>query len=107
MLYELGDGQWDSPSLRTLLEEVLSLNHAVHDFEVDHAFPGLGQRTMVLNARRFPQDSQESRIDPAPPLRMSPSQKRVEVAMQSSEVPLSPAVPDRKDGILVLRRQTP
>src|SRR4051794_23527822 len=33
LLYELGDGQWDIPSLRTLLEEVLSLNNAVRDFE--------------------------------------------------------------------------
>ncbi|HKI18644.1 MAG TPA: PAS domain S-box protein, partial [Isosphaeraceae bacterium] len=50
-LYELGNGQWNIPSLRTLLEEVLPKNNFLTDFEVEHAFENLGIRTMVLNAR--------------------------------------------------------
>src|ERR1700676_2010228 len=42
-VYELGNGQWDIPELRTLLTQVLSNSHPVEDFEVDHAFPDLGQ----------------------------------------------------------------
>jgi PAS domain-containing protein len=62
LVYELGNGQWDIPLLRTLLNEVLSNSHLVHDFEVEHNFPDIGQRTMLLNARKF------SREPNAPPL---------------------------------------
>ncbi|HXF83183.1 MAG TPA: HD domain-containing phosphohydrolase [bacterium] len=55
-LYALGDGQWDIPALRRLLEEILPLNTAFDDFEVTHDFPRIGRRTMLLNARRLYQD---------------------------------------------------
>ena len=54
LVYDLGNGQWDIPGLRTLLDDVLSRNQSVHDFEVEHSFPDLGQKTMLLNARPFP-----------------------------------------------------
>src|SRR5277367_3537460 len=50
-VYELGNGQWNIPALRTLLPQVLSNSHPVEDFEVEHTFPDLGRRTMLLNAR--------------------------------------------------------
>jgi PAS domain S-box-containing protein len=50
-LFSLGNGQWDIPALRTLLEEVLPQNTQFQDFEVDHAFPSIGRRVMLLNAR--------------------------------------------------------
>jgi two-component system CheB/CheR fusion protein len=53
LLYELGDGQWDFPSLRTALGEVLPKDSSFEDFEVDREFPQIGQRTMCLNARRL------------------------------------------------------
>ena len=52
-LYELGDGQWDIPDLRRLLEEVIPKTAAVFDYEVRHTFPGVGLRTMLLSARRL------------------------------------------------------
>ncbi len=52
LVYDLGDGQWDIPRLRTLLEEVLPQNAAFDGFEVEHDFAGLGTRFMVLNARK-------------------------------------------------------
>ncbi|WIM10753.1 PAS domain-containing protein [Enhydrobacter sp.] len=52
MVYELGNGQWDIPELRDLLENVLPDNDAFDDFEVEHDFEDLGHRIMVLNARR-------------------------------------------------------
>jgi len=55
-LFDLGDGQWDIPGFRELLEEVLPRDQAVEDFEVDHDFPRLGRRIMVLNARRLERD---------------------------------------------------
>ena len=53
LLYQLGNGQWDIPKLGAMLEEVLSKDLPVVDFEVDHDFPSLGRKTMLLNARRI------------------------------------------------------
>jgi two-component sensor histidine kinase/PAS domain-containing protein len=52
LLYELGDGQWDIPKLRVLLEKIIPEKGVMEDYEVEHAFPGLGQCTMLLNARK-------------------------------------------------------
>jgi two-component system, chemotaxis family, CheB/CheR fusion protein len=56
MLYDLGDRQWDIPELRRLLEEVLPRNATLDSYEVSHDFPGIGRRTMLLNARRIEGD---------------------------------------------------
>ncbi|WP_348626417.1 HWE histidine kinase domain-containing protein [Mesorhizobium sp. AA23] len=50
-IYELGDGQWDIPELRRLLTEVIPKTTAVIDYKVEHDFPGIGQRTMLVTAR--------------------------------------------------------
>ena len=50
-LYDLGNGQWKIPALRTLLERVLAKKQAVKDFEMKHDFDIIGERTMCLNAR--------------------------------------------------------
>jgi PAS domain S-box-containing protein len=55
-LYDLGDGQWDIPALRTQLEDVLPRKLSFEDFEVDHDFEHIGPKTMLLNARCFPPD---------------------------------------------------
>ncbi len=60
LVYELGDGQWDIPALRTLLEDVLPSQRAFDDFEVVHDFPGVGRRTMLLNARKTYQPGNHS-----------------------------------------------
>jgi two-component system CheB/CheR fusion protein len=51
--FDLGDGQWDIPRLRALLEEMLPRDSRVDNFEVAHDFPSIGHRKMVLNARRI------------------------------------------------------
>lgn len=61
-VYELGNGQWDIPGLRTLLDQVLSRNQSVSDFEVEHSFPTLGPKTMLLNARPFPPTSKNPEL---------------------------------------------
>jgi two-component sensor histidine kinase len=50
-LYELGNGQWDIPKLRMLLETIVSNQETIEAFEVDHVFPAIGRRVMLLNAR--------------------------------------------------------
>lgn len=47
----LGNGQWNGASLRAALEQVLATETPLEGFEVDHDFPGLGPRTMSINAR--------------------------------------------------------
>jgi two-component system CheB/CheR fusion protein len=51
-IYDLGNGQWNIPALRELLENILPQNQVMDGYVVEHNFPGLGQRRMVLNARR-------------------------------------------------------
>jgi PAS domain-containing protein len=50
-LYALGNGQWDIPELRNLIQTV-SEHASVEAFEVDHVFPSIGRRVMLLNARK-------------------------------------------------------
>jgi PAS domain S-box-containing protein len=52
-LYELGNGQWDIPKLRTALETIISGRKTIEAFEVDQFFPSIGRRVMVLNARKI------------------------------------------------------
>src|ERR1700719_1574089 len=52
LLYDLGDGQWDIPKLRLLLEGIVPQRGVMEDYEVVHEFPHIGRRTMLLNARK-------------------------------------------------------
>lgn len=60
LLYALGDGQWDIPALRMLLETIIPEHTAMDDFEVAHDFPGLGHRIMLLNARQVLREDGDS-----------------------------------------------
>src|SRR5688500_9458055 len=53
LIYELGNGQWDIPALRTLLEDIVPKSSVFNDFELEHAFPVIGRRVMLLNARKL------------------------------------------------------
>jgi two-component system CheB/CheR fusion protein len=53
MLYEVGNGQWNIPRLRELLEEIIPRNSEINDFEVTHHFPQIGEKTVMLNAKRL------------------------------------------------------
>ncbi|HEX3147554.1 MAG TPA: SpoIIE family protein phosphatase [Gemmataceae bacterium] len=53
LIYELGNGQWDSPALRTLLKDVVPADSVFDGFELAHDFPRIGLRVMLLNARRM------------------------------------------------------
>jgi diguanylate cyclase (GGDEF)-like protein/PAS domain S-box-containing protein len=56
LVYELGNHQWDIPELRKLLEEVIPKHREIRDFPVQHNFPQMGVRTMLLNARQVFQE---------------------------------------------------
>jgi PAS domain S-box-containing protein len=101
----LGNGQWDIPRLRTLLERVLSNSHPIHDFDVEHDFPAIGKKIMLLNASRFESvDSQPNLILLA--IEDITERKQMEVAVQTSEVRYRRLFQTAKDGILILDANT-
>ncbi len=52
-IFKLGNRQWDIPALRKLLESIIQDKTRVDDFEVRHEFERIGERIMILNARRL------------------------------------------------------
>ena len=62
LFYDLGNGQWDIPALRTLLEEVIPKHTVVKDYEIDHNFPFLGARIMCINAREIKSDNKQKKM---------------------------------------------
>ena len=62
LLYELGNHQWDILSLRRLLENINQKNTHFYDHEVTHTFPEIGKKTMLLNARRIVQKTQNDQL---------------------------------------------
>ena len=61
-LFELGNGQWDIPVLRAVLETLLADSLQVQDFEIDHEFEQVGHKIMLLNAREIEQNTAERMI---------------------------------------------
>lgn len=56
-LYDIGNGQWDDPELRRLIEEVLPREQGFDDYEVSREFAGIGRKTMTLSGRRLLDES--------------------------------------------------
>src|SRR6185436_12238319 len=73
-IYEIGNGQWDIPALRKLLEDILPKQTFFKGFEVTHEFPIIGSKVMMLNARQIhllknsqknnPRNDSESKLFP-------------------------------------------
>lgn len=61
-IYELGNRQWDIPELRKLLEDILPQNTHFDGFRVEHDFPPIGHRVMLLNARRMCQADEQTEL---------------------------------------------
>ncbi|MCE8423483.1 MAG: PAS domain-containing protein, partial [Candidatus Methanoperedens sp.] len=55
-IFEINNRTWDISALRKLLEEILPENTVFNDFKVEHEFPGIGSKKMLLNARRISQE---------------------------------------------------
>lgn len=62
VLFALGDGQWDIAPLRELLRDKLAVEPELYDFDVDHVFPGIGRKIMLLNARMVMHGPDEPRM---------------------------------------------
>ncbi|BCL36232.1 chemotaxis protein CheB [Nostoc sp. MS1] len=53
LIYEIGNGQWDIPQLRSLLEDILPHQSQFQNLEVEHEFEDIGRKIMRLNARKL------------------------------------------------------
>jgi PAS domain S-box-containing protein len=61
-VYDLGNGQWNVEKLSILLEDILPKNTFFEDFKVEHTFPKIGHKIMLLNARRIYRTGEERPI---------------------------------------------
>ncbi|MGB8702790.1 MAG: PAS domain-containing sensor histidine kinase, partial [Thermosynechococcaceae cyanobacterium] len=55
LIFDLGNGQWDIPQLRQVLQEILPAHTQLQDFEVEYNSEKIGHKTMLLNARTMTQ----------------------------------------------------
>jgi two-component system CheB/CheR fusion protein len=62
LFYEIGQRQWDIPSLRQLLEDILPKSTRFEDFRVEHDFPTIGHRVLLLNARQVVPGDEPARL---------------------------------------------
>ena len=61
-IYDLGNRQWDIPKLRELLEEILPKTTSFNNFEIEHDFPHIGMRVMLLNACRIYMEANRTKL---------------------------------------------
>ncbi|MCG6136186.1 MAG: ATP-binding protein [Nostoc sp. LLA-1] len=62
LIFELGNGQWNLPGLRSLLEDILANGTAIENWEVEHSFERIGKKTMLLNGWKIIQQGDVQRI---------------------------------------------
>jgi PAS domain S-box-containing protein len=101
LVYELGNGQWDIPKLRTFLEEVLPRHSVFKDLEMTHEFEGIGLRTVLVSGRQV--DHLQNIL-----LFLDDITERVEsrAAMRASEIRYRRLFEAARDGILILDPDT-
>jgi len=102
-LSEIGNGQWNLPTLLDMLTKTLIEGKQFRGFEVEHEFPVIGSKIMVLNAQRVRLTG--SRIDSAIlAIEDITKRKRIELALKASEEKYRNLVTSAYDGIMVVRR---
>ena len=62
LIYDLGNKQWNIPKLHELLETILPEKTTFDNYEVEHDFPIIGRRVMLLNARQIQRAMGKERI---------------------------------------------
>jgi len=104
-IFDLGDRQWDIPALRTLLEDVLPRNTKFDDYQVEHIFPFIGHKVMLLNARRIYQEGTGTqKILLA--IEDITDRRRAEQELKASETRYRRLFETAQDGILILEADT-
>jgi PAS domain S-box-containing protein len=104
-IYEVNDGQWNIPSLRRFLDEILPRNAFFNDLEIDRFFDPIGQRCLLLNGRRV---FQEGGGEPLILLAIEDvtDRRRGEEALRFSERRYRRLFESTKDGVLIVNQET-
>ena len=105
LVYDLGNGQWDIPPLRRLLEKILPEASSFDDYEVDHYFPGIGHKTMLLNARRVIREDIGSHLILLA-IEDITDRKALKLEVAESEERFRRLFETAKDGLLLLDKKT-
>jgi PAS domain S-box-containing protein len=106
LVYELGNGQWNIPQLRELLEDVLPQNHTFENFEVEHDFPVIGHKSMLLNARRIQRSDSADNGLILLAIEDITERKRAEASLRDSELHYRRLFETARDAILILDGDT-
>ena len=101
LLYDMGNGQWNIPYLRVLLEDILPKNNTVDDYKIEHNFESIGHKIMLLNARKIIENKND------PPIILLviediTERKILEDLLTESEVRYKRLFETASDGILLL-----
>jgi PAS domain S-box-containing protein len=104
-IFAVGNRQWDIPSLRKLFEELLPVNSNFDNYQVEHVFPTIGHRIMLLNARRIYHEGIGMQmilvaIEDVTEL------KQMEDELRESEERYRLVFETSKDGLLILDKET-
>jgi two-component system, chemotaxis family, CheB/CheR fusion protein len=105
LIYDLGNGQWNIPRLRELLNDILLQKKSFNDFEVTHDFEAIGRRTMLLNARMLSGPNEE-------PIRIllsihdATELLRSQAAVRRSEIRYRRLFEAAHDGLLLIDTKT-
>ncbi len=101
LVYELGNGQWNIPRLRTLLEEVLPRKKVFKNFEMTHEFEAIGRRTLLLSG---------GQVDHLQRILMFiddiTDRREAQAAIRTSEIRYRRLFEAARDGILILDPET-
>ncbi len=101
LIYDLGNRQWDIPKLRILLEEILPKAKRFNDYQVDHVFPAIGKRIMLLNARQIANSMEKQQLILLA-IEDVTDRIRIEQDLHASEERFRKAFETAKDGILLI-----
>ncbi|MCX6667498.1 MAG: PAS domain S-box protein, partial [Euryarchaeota archaeon] len=104
LVYDIGNRQWDIPKLRELLEEILPRNTSFDNYEVEHDFPHLGKRIMILNARRI--YGEANKVEMILLAIEDITERKQAEALSASEVRYRRLFESAKDGIMILDAET-
>jgi two-component system, chemotaxis family, CheB/CheR fusion protein len=61
-IFELGNGQWNIPGLRSILDDIITNDSTLQNFEVAHLFEKIGQKTMRITGWKIIEGGDTPRI---------------------------------------------